>query len=115
MLQTTAIPAGVGSLRHRLDFKSVGSTTDSFGVTINTTPTTIATLWGSIEPISGRELELINAVQAEVTHKVVIRYNSGIDASDQFTHDSRVFQIESVRDADERKAYMLILAKELKV
>jgi len=115
MLKTTALPDGIGALRHRILFQSVGSTVDSFGTTINTTPTTIATLWGSIEPISGREMDLIHEVQAEVTHKVVIRYNSGIDAADQFTHDSRVFNIESVRDADERKVYMLILAKELKV
>jgi SPP1 family predicted phage head-tail adaptor len=115
MLKTTALPDGIGALRHRLLFQSVGSTDGTFGKTINTTPVTIATLWGSIEPISGKEMALIHEVQAEVTHKVVIRYNSSIDAADQFTHDSRVFHIEAVRDADERKAYMLILARELKV
>ena len=115
MLKTTALPDGVGALRHRLLFQSVGSIDGTFGKTINTTPSTIATVWGSIDPISGKEMDLIHEVQAEVTHKVIIRYKSGIDASDQFVHRSRTFHIEAVRDADERRAYMLILARELKV
>ena len=37
-----------------------------------------ATVWASVEPISGQEYWASSQVQAEVTHRIRVRYLSGV-------------------------------------
>ncbi|SRR6266852_3421193 len=68
----------------------------------------LATVWASIEPLSGRELAWAETLTADVTHKVTIRYYPGITPKMRFlyldprTNLQRLFNIELVRDLEER-------------
>lgn len=69
----------------------------------------VATIWASIEPLTGRELAWAEvALVGDVTHKVTIRYFSGVNAKMRFayldphTNKLRYFNIEFVRNPEER-------------
>lgn len=101
-----------GTLRHRLTIKTVALAKDSFGGTTET-ETTLATVWGSLEPISGRELVLAQQTQAEVTHKAIVRYLPGLTPDDVLYFGTRKFQILAVINAGERSIQMELLCKEI--
>ena len=62
-----------GFLRHRLALKTKTVSRDTFGEE-DVTWTTSATVWGSVEPLRGREYMEARQGQADVSHRVVIRY-----------------------------------------
>lgn len=101
-----------GQLRHRLAFKSLSQVQNETGEAIDTF-TLYATLWGSVSPMTGRELENAQQIIGEKTHMVKIRYNSSVAITDRFTFDSRTFEVVHILDADERNIRMEIMAKEI--
>jgi len=101
-----------GKLRHRLAFNSLSRGRDEFGGTIDMF-TTYATLWGSIRPMTGRELENAQQISGELTHMVRIRYNSSVAITNRFTFDDRTFEIVYILDYDERNIWMDMMAKEI--
>lgn len=101
-----------GALRHRLVFQTLAETKDAGGGPVET-PATLATVWGSIAPLVGRELTNAQMINSEITHKIVIRYLSTVTAKGQVTFGTRVFQIFEVLNIDERNREMHIGAKEV--
>ena len=51
-------------------------------------------------------------MQSAVTHKIVVRYRSGVNASMRFSFDGRIFNIRAVIDVDEKRDTMAILVEE---
>jgi SPP1 family predicted phage head-tail adaptor len=100
-------------MRHRLALAHISTSQDATGQAVESTGATYATVWGSLEPLSAKEL--LNAQQqvGEVTHKAVIRYNSSVVRTDRITFDSRTFEVSSVMNPLERKARMELLLKEI--
>ena len=100
-------------MRHRVELKSLSSTRGSAGTQTNTYAT-YATVWASVNPLRG--LELINAQQVhmEITHKITIRYNSSLIATDRILFDGRTFEIASIIDPYERNVYLELMCKEVK-
>lgn len=70
------------------------------------------TVWASVEPVSSRERLFSQQIQYQRSHKVIIRWRTGITQEMRFTFDSRTFQIKGVRRFDERRFYMIIDAEE---
>tara|TARA_R100000655_G_scaffold99311_1_gene143113 strand:+ start:162 stop:482 length:321 start_codon:yes stop_codon:yes gene_type:complete len=101
-----------GALRHRLIIQSVGNTLDDYG-DLSNSYSNVATVWGSISPISGGEQEIADEITGVVTHRVKIRYKSGVTCQDRISYNSRTFQIESVRNWDERNIFLELLCKEV--
>ena len=101
-----------GALRHRVSLQSVGSTYDSYGDLSNSWSTD-ATVWASIAPISGREENIASELSEVITHRILVRYRASVTAQGRILFGSRVFQIESVRDWQERTIFLEILAKEV--
>lgn len=101
-----------GQLRHRVVLQSVGSTLDDYGDLSNSW-STAATVWASIDPVSGTETDIAGELAGVVTHKIKMRYRSGITSQNRITFDSRTFQIESVADWQERNVFMELLCKEV--
>jgi SPP1 family predicted phage head-tail adaptor len=101
-----------GRLRHRVDIETVGTTYDDYG-DLSDSWTTLASVWASISPISGREETIASELTGVVTHSILVRYRSGISEQNRIIFDSRVFQIESVRNWNERNIFLEILAKEV--
>mgnify|MGYP003644067191 CR=1 FL=1 len=101
-----------GGLRHRITIQSVGTSYDDYG-DLSDSWTTLASVWASISPISGTEKDIASELTGVVTHSIRVRYRAGISAQNRIEFGSRVFQIESVRNWDERNIFIEILAKEV--
>jgi SPP1 family predicted phage head-tail adaptor len=100
-----------GPLRHQIVIEEVTETRDSYGGVVETW-STFATVWASVGPIIGREYFASQQVQSEVTHKIRIRYLSGVTTKMRVAFDSRVFNIESVLNVDERDTEMVLMVTE---
>ena len=99
--------------RHRITFQEAQKTPDgSKGFTVEWT--FVAEVWASVEPVSGRERFFSQQIKAEVTHKVKIRYKSGITEAMRILHRERVFLIESIIDINERQEFIEIRCMEEK-
>lgn len=100
-----------GPLRHRITFQRRQTGTDAFGQPLAGWED-IATVWASVEPISGRELLAAQQIQGEITHRIRCRYRDGLTAADRALFKGRVFDLQSVINTAERGISLEILAKE---
>lgn len=103
-----------GQLRHRVEIQSYDSTADELNqVIINESDwSTDATCWASIRPLNGREMEYMNSVYADVSHKILMRYYS-LQTEDRIKYGSRIFNVVSVINTDERNRQVEVIAKEV--
>ena len=77
--------------------------------------TSVATVWASVEPLSGREALIAAQLHASTTHKIVIRYQSALSAlaaSWRVLWGARVFDIIERRNLDERKRTLELICVE---
>jgi len=75
-------------------------------------PTDFADSWASIVLLQGRELDKTQQIVAEVTHKIIIPYISGIDSGMLVQFGTRMFVIQAVQDIDERQFQLNLLCVE---
>ena len=102
-----------GFLRHRLALKAKSVSRDSFGEEDVTWATT-ATVWGSVEPLRGREYMEAKQGQADVSHRVVIRYRTGVVPTMRvYLEDGRGFEVESVINRLEKDEMLELMCREL--
>ena len=105
-----------GKMRHRITFKQFNSERDEYGDPLDHDESNwkdVATVWASIDPISGREFYEAGQSQSEVTHKIRCRYRPGLKNEMRIYYKSRRFHIESIIDWEERHESLLIMAKEM--
>jgi len=69
--------------------------------------------WASIEPISGREFFAASGERAEVTHRLRVAYGSGVMARDRALSGSRIFDIRSVINVEERNRELELMCTEV--
>lgn len=101
----------LGPLRHRVTFESRKTGRDEYGQPVEGWDV-VATLWASVEPISGRELLTAQQVQTAVTHRIRCRYRAGIQAAQRIVFGARNFDIQTVINPMEIGAALEILAVE---
>jgi len=104
----------IGPMKKRVAIRSATAVQDEYHENTLTWATD-ATVWASIEPLSGRELVSAQQQHAETTHRVRMRYQPGITvtAEKRLLYDSRVFEIVSVILNKEGKRMLEILCKEI--
>ena len=104
-----------GSLRHPVTIQSATETRDAAGG-VTKTWADVSDRWAEVKPISGREYLNADRVRADITHVIVIRNYSGLTSKHRikFTDNgsTRYFNIESVRDMEERDRMMQLFCKE---
>ncbi len=104
-----------GKLRHVIEIQEPGGSRDAVGER-NTTWTTRARLFASVQPISAREQYLAAQAQASTTHRVTIRASDappGINASWRLLFGGRVLLIDGPpRNVDERDIVVELLCTE---
>lgn len=73
-----------------------------------------ATRWARIEPLDGRELWRARQVQADVTHRITLPWETSLQPTTQWRvlFEGRVFQLLSVVRPAERRIEWVLLAKE---
>jgi SPP1 family predicted phage head-tail adaptor len=101
----------IGRLRHRIAIERVTETRDTDGSVIETW-STYATVQASIDPLSGREYFAAQSVQADLTHRIVMRYLSGIVPKMRVKYGSRIFDILSVINVSERNGELQLMCRE---
>lgn len=106
-------PIRSGPLRHRITIQQPAQgAPDSFGGRQNVF-TTFATVWGSIAPLSGREMDYARGFDAQVSHRVIMRYVAGILPSFRILYGSRTFSITAALNAEERNRMLTLYCTEL--
>ncbi len=101
----------IGALRHRVVIEQpVRTQNDSGGWT--TVWTEVATVWASVEPLSGGEQLRAMQLEEKISHRVTIRHRTGITAKMRLNFGGRLFNIRSALDRKERGRWLDILADE---
>lgn len=101
-----------GDLRHRITLQSQPTTQDSYGAPAGDY-TDVATVWANINPIAGKELFAAEQFNSEITHRVRIRYRSGVNPSMRVKYGTRTFEIMYVINEYERDNIIQLMCKEL--
>ena len=70
-------------------------------------------IWAKIEPISSREFDFAMNFAETVSHRVKIRYLSGITPSMIVKYGSRYFSIDGVLNFEERNIFQFLYCTEM--
>jgi SPP1 family predicted phage head-tail adaptor len=100
-----------GDLSRRILLEQRNETVDTFGQRSNTWTKALDT-WASIRPLSGHELLSAQAINAETTHEVVIRYREDVTSAMRVVYQGRYFNVQSVLDADMKHRKLTLLCSE---
>ena len=98
---------GAGKYRHRITIQQLTTSKGSLGGVVKTW-STFATVRAQVLALSGREFWQSKQVNADTTHKVTIRYLSGVLPTMRIVFDGRILEIESIIP-DERKREMVLM------
>jgi SPP1 family predicted phage head-tail adaptor len=101
----------IGKLRKRVQLQHLVRNQDDFGEAIPSY-TPYATVWASVEPLQGRELEHAQQISAEITHRVTIRYIAAVTSEHRVVYGERILEIESVINPEERNEMLILMCKE---
>ena len=105
----------IGQLRTRVHIQTATETrTPDGGIAEAWTP--FAQVWAKVQGLRGRELFSARTVNATTTHKVTIRYCRGLTSKHRMLigqDESRVLNIESVIDVDEKHVMQELMCTEV--
>lgn len=96
-----------GRLRHRLQLQRAVEARNGYGEVIQAW-STAATVWGSAEPLQGREYQLAKQTQAETMMRFRIRYRTDVRPSWRVVCDGRNYDIVDAQP-DERRVELHLM------
>lgn len=88
-------------LPHRITIQSPAESRDSTGAVL-VTWANFATVWASIEPVSGREYFAASQVQSSTDARIRIRYLSGVNQRMRVVYGAEVYDIGAVIEINHR-------------
>ena len=100
-----------GRLRHRLVLQSKTYTANAYGEQV-VTWSDETTVWGAIEPLSGKEFFAQAEIQSEARVRIVIRYNASIDTTWRVKSGGLYYDIVEVINHDMCDRMITIMARE---
>jgi len=103
-----------GLLRHRVTIQQLVSASpqQDAGGEPDESWSAVATVWGAVEPLRGRELFAAQQVSSEVTGLIRIRYRAGVTPKMRCVFGTRNYDILAVVDPLERHREMQLLVRE---
>lgn len=102
-----------GNLRHYVVIQKNIPVKDDTGA-LKDAWSTFANAWAAIWPLSGKEVLSGFNIEGQVSHRVRLRYVSGITSSMRILHDGRTLNIVSPPiNKDERNIYIELLCEEV--
>jgi len=107
---TSKVATG-GQLKRKIIIQTATKVQDDFGEETETWANT-ATMWASIQPVSGSEGITGNQINPEVTHKIMMRYRAGVTPANRVLYGTRVFDINVVRNIFEENRWLELLCRE---
>jgi len=103
----------IGKLKKRVQLQTLARNQDSFGEAVPSY-SDYATVWASVEPLQGRELEHAQQISAEVNYRVTIRYNAKVNSEHRVVYGERILEIEAVINPEERNELLVLMCKEVR-
>jgi SPP1 family predicted phage head-tail adaptor len=102
-----------GKMRHRLELVNPGTAYDETGgiSLANTSP--VATVWGRIEAVTGRDALAASQFDSLATYKITVRYNELFTAKMQVWFRGRAWQVLNVLNPDQTNKTMVLLCVEV--
>lgn len=100
----------IGDLRERVTLAEETVTDDSGGGGALTWRT-VATVWGKVWPISGREVELANGQASMVSTLIVVRYRTDVTAGMRCVVNGNAYNIRAVADPQGRREWLELLCE----
>jgi SPP1 family predicted phage head-tail adaptor len=107
-----------GTYRHRLTFQRQTTTQDAIG---GASPAweSVVTVWGCVEPLSGRQVLAAKAIRHEITHQIQVRWHPALSdtmsvSAMRILFGSRILLIQFARHVDEKNTAIEIEAKEIR-
>lgn len=101
----------VGRIKDRCKIQQLSEALDEFGQRQQTW-VTLADRWAGIEPLSGRERLQGDQVYSDLTHRVVLRYLAELTPKMRVVCGTRILEIVSVIDRDNRHEQQELLCME---
>lgn len=101
----------IGALEQRLTIEQEVQTPDGAGG-YALGWATVASVWGLIEPLGGRERLAAAHLQAGTTHRVTIRKLAGITAAMRIKAGGRLFNIRVVQSSGPRDPFFDLICEE---
>ncbi len=101
----------IGNLRHRITLQKPVIIKDSIGQEVEEWRE-VATVWASVEPLSGKEYFNAQQVNSEISNKIIIRYINDLSSQWVVQFGDRIFNILSVINFEERNIYLQLLCSE---
>lgn len=100
-----------GSLSKRVSIQQADRASDGAGGSM--VPwSDVATVWASIEPVNGHESYIAQALHGKISHKMRMRYRTGIAPSMRALYGSRTFNILAALNDNEKGRYLLLFCEE---
>lgn len=105
-----------GKYRHIITFQKLKSVRDTYGETDPDNPQNwenVLSTRAGIFPISGKDYYDAHVVNAELTHRIQLRYIKGIDSTMRIKFGSRIFEMVSPPiDFQEKHVELMLMCKE---
>ncbi len=96
----------IGDLRHHFRLEAPVDLSDGAGGRQRTWQD-VGPVWGAVTPISGREVRRYDRLGSEITHSIVVRYRTDINAAMRLVSGSRTFQILAVLDDEKAPGHWM--------
>lgn len=101
-----------GRLRHLIIIERPSETQGTTGEMVPSW-SSFATVWGSVEPLRGREFWSAKEMQAQIDTRIRIRYLAGVTPKMRVLYGERVYLIYAVIDPEYRHQELQLMSQEL--
>jgi len=101
----------ISDLRKRITLQSETPTTDSAGG-YALVWTNVLMAWAEIKPTSGQKIFVDGHLEGHITHRVTLRYQSGITTDMRMIYNGRTFNIRAVLNSNESNRTLELLVEE---
>jgi SPP1 family predicted phage head-tail adaptor len=105
--------APIGAHRLRLTIEAPVDTPDDIGGVTRTYAVTGA-VWASLTALNGDEQWLAGRVEQALSHRLELRWRTGINAGCRFIRPGRTFDIKAVIDPDGSRRRLVCLVEEVR-
>ena len=95
-----------GRMSERVTLQSIAAGQDEYGAPM-TGWTDVATVWASVDDLTGREYAAAGGTQNAVTTKITIRYRAGVVATMRALHGAIAYNIEAALGQDQRTLLLM--------
>lgn len=105
------MPNPIGEMKERIVVKAPTESVDAEGQSIKTF-SAYSTIWGSVQFLSGRELEGMQKINTQIAMQFTVRYRTDIVETMQLNWRDKTWNIHAILP-DPRKDYMALMASKV--